>query len=107
MRDTYEAVVKEFGGKLNRAGIGGLLRSLGVGRGDGSGDGGGGSPSAERGGSAGGGVAEGDAEPLELLWGEMGLPEGMPVRAAGLMKLGLGDRWPPVYTLSDTDTDTQ
>jgi hypothetical protein len=59
MRDTYEAITREFGGKLTRAGVSGLLRSLGV--------------------LGGGGGVEGDAEPLELLWGEMGLMEGMPV----------------------------
>jgi len=72
MRDTYEAVVKEFGGKLNRSGITGLLRSLGVG-----GAAAAAVPLVAAGGGNGG--VEGDAEPLELLWQEMGLPEGMPV----------------------------
>lgn len=77
MRDTYEAVVKEFGGKLNRSGVLGLLRSLGVHDG----------PAA----------AGADSEPLDLLWGELGFgAEGTPVRGGGAAqgggRAGLGAR---------------
>ncbi|KIY92445.1 putative 2-oxoglutarate dehydrogenase E1 component DHKTD1 [Monoraphidium neglectum] len=83
MRDTYEAVVKEFGGKLNRDGVLRLLRSLGVDSGSGGGGGGGGSRGRGANGGGGGGNGGGDEEPLDLLWSELGLgPEGTPVTRA-------------------------